>query len=66
MNYPKVRKVEAVDDHTLLVEFDNCDRRLYDATQLFERKEFSPLTDLAFFIKVRVDTGGYGIFWNHY
>ena len=64
MNYPKVRYVKAIDNHTLLVEFDNAEKRLYDAAPLFEREAFLPLRNWGFFKNVQVDSSGYAIFWN--
>ncbi len=64
MNYPKVQSVKAVDEHTLLVEFDNSDRRLYDVAPLFAREMFFPLKNYAFFKNVQVDKSGYAVFWN--
>ena len=64
MHYPKVRTVKAIDHHTLLVEFDNAEKRLYDAKPLFEREAFLPLSNWAFFKNVQVDSSGYAVFWN--
>lgn len=64
MNYPKVQSVKAVDEHTLLVEFDNTDKRLYDVAPLFEREMFFPLKNYAFFKNVQVDKSGNAVFWN--
>ena len=35
MPYPKVQSVEPLDDHTLVVEFDNTQKRKYDVRPLF-------------------------------
>lgn len=64
MNYPKVSSVKAVDDHTLLVVFENAEKRLYDASPLFDREAFAMLRNWAFFKNVQVDKSGYGIYWN--
>ncbi len=64
MLYPKVQTVKAVDDHTLLVVFDNEDRKLYDASPLFEKEPFFLLKNFAFFRNVQVDKSGYAVFWN--
>ena len=64
MNYPKVQTVKAINEHTLLVEFDNSDRKLYDAAPLFEREAFSLLRNYGFFKNVKVEKSGYAVFWN--
>lgn len=64
MQYPKVKNVKAIEPHTLLVEFDNSDKRLYDASKLIEREPFLPLQNWAFFKNVQVEKSGYAIYWN--
>ena len=49
MPYPKIKSVETIDDHTLLVEFDNAQKRQYDVTPLLNRELFAPLRPLALF-----------------
>jgi len=48
----------------LLVEFDNQQKRQYDVTPLFSKEMFSPLKNAALFKSVKVDAGGYAVFWN--
>jgi len=43
MNYPKIKSARAIDNHTLLVEFDNQERKWYDITPLLNREMFAPL-----------------------
>ena len=64
MHYPKVQAVRAVDRHTLLVVFDNADKRLYDVEPLLEKEAFFPLRNFAFFKNVQVDSSGYAVYWN--
>jgi Protein of unknown function (DUF2442) len=64
MNCPKVKSAKAIDEHTLLVEFDNQQKRKYDITPLLSKEMFSPLKNVALFKSVRVDEGGYAIVWN--
>ena len=64
MMYPRVKSVKVVDKHTLLVEFDNQQKRKYDVMPLLSKEMFSPLTNLALFQSVRVDDGGYAVVWN--
>lgn len=64
MSYPKVTAVSAVDDHTLVVEFDNSQKKKYDARPLLEKKMFLPLKDPKLFKAVQVEQGGYAVVWN--
>lgn len=64
MNYPKINSVEALDNHTLLIEFDNLTKKVYDVTPLLEKEMFAALKNSAFFKNVRVEKGGYAVFWN--
>lgn len=64
MNCPKVKTVKAIDGHTLLVEFDNQQKRQYDVTPLLSQDMFSPLKNAALFKSVKVDAGGYAVVWN--
>ena len=64
MNYPKIHSAIAIDDHTLLIEFDNSIKKVYDITSLLDKEMFFPLKNLAFFRNVQVDKGGYAIIWN--
>lgn len=61
---PKIRSVETIDDHTLVVEFDNAQKRQYDVTPLLERELFAPLRNPALFKSVQVEQGGYAVVWN--
>jgi hypothetical protein len=64
MTYPKVRSVSAIDDNTLLVEFDNDEKKKYDITPLLSIDMFSPLKNAALFKAVKVEPGGYAVAWN--
>ena len=48
MTYPKIKNAYAIDDHTLLVEFDNNQRKKYDTRPLLEKEMFNPLKNPAF------------------
>ena len=61
---PKIKSVETIDDHTLLVEFDNAQKREYDVTPLLKRELFAPLRNPALFKSVHVEQGGYAVVWN--
>ncbi|AOS84254.1 hypothetical protein BIU88_08990 [Chlorobaculum limnaeum] len=64
MKYPKVKAVSTLDDNTLLVEFDNDEKKKYDITPLLSIDMFSPLKDAALFKSVKVEQGGYAVVWN--
>ena len=64
MNCPKVRSVKAADNHILIVEFDNNEKRQYDVTPLLEKEMFAPLKNTALFKAVRVEQGGWAVAWN--
>lgn len=64
MRCPKVKSALAIDDHTLLVEFDNDEKRKYDVTPLLRKDMFSRLRNPAFFKSVQVEQGGYAVVWD--
>lgn len=64
MNHPKVKAVSAVDAHTLIVEFDNSQKKKYDIRPLLDKKMFHPLKDPTLFKTVQVEQGGYAVAWN--
>ncbi len=62
--YPKITKVQTKPGKTLLVEFDNGARRVYDCKPLLDSEVFRPLEDETLFRCVHADSHGYGIVWN--
>ncbi len=64
MKCPKIKSVSAIDSHTLLVEFDNKEKRKYDVTPLLGKEIFAPLKNPSFFKAVKVEQGGYAVVWN--
>lgn len=64
MNYPKINFAKAIDDYTLLIEFDNSEKRIYDIKPLLNKEMFKPLRSSAFFQNVQIEKNGYAIFWN--
>jgi len=64
MSHPKVKAVSAVDDHTLIVEFDNSEKKKYDVRPLLEKKMFHPLKNPELFKSVQVELGGYAVAWS--
>jgi len=64
MQYPKIKSAQAIDDHTLLVEFANSEKRRYDITKLLSKEMFFPLKNPGFFKNFQIDSTGCGIIWN--
>ena len=64
MNYPKIKSARAIDNHTLLLEFDNQERKLYDIAPLLYIEMFALLQNPAFFKNVQVEKSGYAVYWN--
>ncbi len=64
MQHPKVRSASAINNHTLLVEFDNNEKKKYDVSPLLSKNIFAPLRDPALFKSVKVEQGGYAVVWN--
>ncbi len=64
MTYPKVKSVKVIDDHTLLIEFNNRQKKKYDITPLLKKEMFLPLKNPAFFKTVQVEQGGYAVVWD--
>lgn len=64
MNVPKIKSAIAIDERTMLIEFDNQQKKKYDITPLLEKEMFSPLNNPALFKSVKVEQGGYAVVWN--
>ena len=64
MTYPRIQSAKAVDTHTLVIEFNNKQKKKYDITPLLEREMFAPLKNPALFKAVKVEQGGYAVVWN--
>lgn len=64
MQYPKIKSASAIDSHTLLVEFDNGEKKKYDISPLMSKEMFAPLNNTALFKAVKVEQGGYAVVWN--
>ena len=65
MKHPKIKFAKAIDNHTLLIEFDNQQKKKYDITPLLQKEMFFPLKNPAIFKAVQVERGGYAIVWNN-
>lgn len=63
MAYPKIKSANAIDDHTLIVEFENLEKRQYDITPLLNREMFYPLKNPSFFKNFSIDSSGYALVW---
>ena len=64
MQYPKIKSARAIDEHTLMVEFSNAERRKYDITPLLDKERFFPLKQLGFFRNFEIDSTGCALIWN--
>ena len=64
MRCPKVQSASTIDDHTLLVEFDNSEKKQYDISPLLSKEMFAPLNNPALFKAVEVEQGGYAVVWS--
>ena len=62
--YPKITSVKPKPGKTLLVEFENGERKVYDCTPLLKSEAFRPLQDEAIFRCAHADSHGYGVIWN--
>jgi len=65
MKYPKVQTASTIDDHTLLIEFDNKQIKTYDVSPLLKNEMFAPLRNHALFKSVQVEKGGYAVVWSN-
>ena len=55
--YPRVIDVKPTRDYTLILTFNNDERRLFDVQPLLDMKAFEPLKSESFFNLVRVSFG---------
>ena len=62
--YPRIRSVKTRPGKTLLVTFENGDKKVYDCTPLLRTDAFRPLQDEAIFRCAHADSHGYGVIWN--
>ncbi len=64
MVVPKIKAAVVADQKTIVVTFDNGEVKLYDVSRLLSNDIFSPLKDHAFFKNIKVEPGGYAVYWN--
>lgn len=57
-----VAHVEPRNDYTLVITFENSEKRLFDCKRLFDKKVFAPLKNKAFFRLAHVEYGT--VVWN--
>jgi len=62
---PKIQSASILDDHTLLIEFDNHQKKKYDISPLLQKEMFAPLKNVALFKSVIVEQGGYAVVWGN-
>lgn len=65
MEYPKIKSASAINNHTLLIEFENNQKKKYNVAPLLSREMFSPLKDPVLFKTIQVEQGGYAVAWNN-
>lgn len=64
MQCPRIRSAAALDNHILIIEFDNNEKKQYDVSPLLHKKMFAPLKSTELFKAVTVEQGGYAVVWN--
>ncbi len=64
MKIPRINTATTLDDHTLIVVFDNDEKRKYDISHLLSKSMFEPLKNPVFFKTFNIEKGGYAITWN--
>ena len=64
MTAPKIKTSFAVDQKTLLITFMSGETKRYDISKLLNKDMFAPLKDPGFFKNVKVEKGGYAVYWN--
>ena len=64
--FHRIRSATPLSEYSLLVCFENGEKKVYDVGQLFEKIEaFEALAVTeGLFRQVKVDAGGYGVSWN--
>lgn len=64
MKRPKIKSAHVIDNHMLLIEFNNNQKKKYDVAPLLNKDMFSPLKNPALFKAVKIEQGGYAVVWN--
>ncbi len=64
MVVPKIKTAIVAGQNTLVITFVNGEVKKYNISRLLTNELFSPLKNQAFFKNVKVDPGGYAVYWN--
>jgi len=64
MSIPKIKSAVASDHRTLTILFSNGEKKIYDVSKLLDTDMFAPLKNSSFFKNVKVEAGGYAVYWN--
>ena len=64
MNYPKIKNVKVINANSLLINFNNNVKKIYNINPLLKKDMFKPLKDPVLFNSVQIDIGGYALVWN--
>ncbi len=64
MIVPTIKNAVASDPKMLIITFDNGESKRYDVSRLLSKDMFFPLKDQVFFKNVKVEPGGYAVYWN--
>ena len=64
----KINAVKTLPDFNLQVQFQTGEKKIYDVKPLFDKHEEFKSLQLTYklFEQVKVDGGGYGIYWNEF
>ncbi len=64
MQIPKILNAEASGDKILTIVFTNGEKKIYDVSRLWTNEMFAPLKNPSFFKNVKIEKGGYAVYWN--
>ena len=63
--FHKIKKVEALSNFILKINFENNEIKYYDMKKVIEKyKEFNILKNESFFKNAHIDIGGYAVVWD--
>ncbi|MBW1616591.1 MAG: DUF2442 domain-containing protein [Deltaproteobacteria bacterium] len=64
MKIPKIKDAKVIDINTILVTFTNGEIKKYDIKRLSDNEIFAPLKNYAYFKNIKIENGGYAVFWD--
>ena len=64
MQIPKILNVAASDHKLLTIIFTNGEKKIYDVSRLWDNEMFAPLKNPSFFKNVKIEKGGYAVYWD--